>query len=255
MANASQDGVSKKMRVIVVVLLLTFIAAALGAEQLLPAHAVSDEVDDEYLEDALQQDSQELLADGEGEDQDDIAFEDASTVRYTYSQRSGRFTGKARDNSVINAVGCAGSRAGNGGFLTCRNEPGCQCSKDRGPAPRARFVAHSCFPAPQPPQQRFRDIRLLPDTRLGSLHAKACVPAIGEVPAAPCTRTLSTWFLLPAAACVEETACWSMAATALRIRAGCAAPATTQHLLQLSSIFLWFVRHLTDYLGLHCPPE
>jgi hypothetical protein len=75
------------MKFFIVALLLTIIAAALSAEQQLPSDVAANDFVDEYLEDALQQGSQEILAESKGEYQDDIASEDAATVRYAYSQR------------------------------------------------------------------------------------------------------------------------------------------------------------------------
>jgi hypothetical protein len=134
------------MKFFTVFVLLTCITAAFAAEQLGPWHSAAD---DQHLDVDTEDGLEELLADEQSED--DSATTDA--VWYTYSQSTGVFKGKAKDGSTIYVTGCSGANAGatialygsSKTLATCRNNPLCQCTKDKGPAPRTKYVDSSAL--------------------------------------------------------------------------------------------------------------
>ena len=143
------------MKFFTLFVLLTCITAAFAAEQLEPWHSAAD---DEHLDVDTEEGLEELLADDESED------DSTTAVWYTYRQSTGVFTGKAQDGSNIYVTGCSGAKAGATVYpygsaitlATCRNAPLCQCQKDKGPAPRTKYVDSSALPsyiyrAPQQP--------------------------------------------------------------------------------------------------------
>jgi hypothetical protein len=136
------------MKFFTVFVLLTCITAVFAAEQLEPWHSAAV---DEHLDVDTEEGLEELLADEQSED-DSTTTE---AVSYTYSQETGVFKGKAKDGSPINVKGCSGAKAGATITLygslktlaTCRNNPLCQCTKGKGPAPRTKCVDSSALPS------------------------------------------------------------------------------------------------------------
>jgi len=120
--------------------------------------ALPDVEDEKYTEESSLGDNVELQeVDEQGVDSllgdvADVDVEEAAqpsnptTAIYTYYQSSGRFTGKARDGSNIDVIGCSGSTTATIGFPNgCRNKPECQCIKNFGPLPK-----NTCAIPPHP---------------------------------------------------------------------------------------------------------
>ena len=139
-----QLSTTKPMKFFTLFVLLTCITAAFAAEQLEPWYSAAD---DEHIDVDTEEGLEELLADDQSED------DSTTAVWYTYQQSTGFFTGKAKDGSTISVTGCSGARAGTiitayGSAITlptCRNAPLCQCTTDKGPAPRTKYVDSSAL--------------------------------------------------------------------------------------------------------------